>query len=82
MLYSARRVPEICEDIVSVDRALRWGFNWQLGPFELWDALGVRETVERLGKEGREIPPLVEGLLSAGSDSFYSTVGELSLIHI
>ncbi len=76
MLYSARRVPEICDDLVSVDRALRWGFNWQLGPFELWDALGVRETVERLGKEGREIPPLVEGLLSAGKDSFYSTVGE------
>tara|TARA_B100000809_G_scaffold263812_1_gene317967 strand:+ start:2058 stop:4472 length:2415 start_codon:yes stop_codon:yes gene_type:complete len=79
MLYSARRVPEICEDIVSVDRALRWGFNWQLGPFELWDALGVRDTVERLGEEGREIPPLVEGLLSAGNDSFYSTVGEGAL---
>ena len=76
MLYSARRVPEICDDILSVDRALRWGFNWQLGPFELWDALGVRATADRLEKEGREIPALVEELLRGGNDSFYSTAGE------
>ena len=76
MLYSARRVPEICDDILSVDRALRWGFNWQLGPFELWDALGVRATADRLEKEGREIPALVEELLRGGSHSFYSTAGE------
>ena len=76
MLYSARMVPEICDDILSVDRALRWGFNWQLGPFELWDALGVRATADRLEKEGREIPALVEELLRGGSHSFYSTAGE------
>ncbi len=76
MLYSARRVPEICDDLVSVDRALRWGFNWELGPFELWDALGVRATVERLEEEGREVPALVEALLSGGQDSFYSVAGE------
>ncbi len=76
MLYSARRVPEICDDILSVDRALRWGFNWQLGPFELWDALGVRATADRLEQEGREIPALVEELLRGGSHSFYSTAGE------
>ncbi|MDE0738756.1 MAG: 3-hydroxyacyl-CoA dehydrogenase/enoyl-CoA hydratase family protein [Planctomycetota bacterium] len=76
MLYSAKMVPEICDDILSVDRALRWGFNWQLGPFELWDALGVRATADRLEKEGREIPALVEELLRGGSHSFYSTAGE------
>ena len=76
MLYSARRVPEICDDLVSVDRALRWGFNWELGPFELWDALGVRATVERIEEEGREVPALVEALLSGGKDSFYSVAGE------
>ena len=76
MLYSARRVPEICDDLVSVDRALRWGFNWELGPFELWDALGVRATVERLEEEGREVPALVEALLSGGKDRFYSVAGE------
>ena len=76
MLYSARRVPEICDDLVSVDRALRWGFNWELGPFELWDALGARATVERLEEEGREVPALVEALLSGGKDRFYSVAGE------
>ena len=76
MLYSARRVPEICDDLVSVDRALRLGFNWELGPFELWDALGVRATVERLEEEGREVPALVEALLSGGKDRFYSVAGE------
>ena len=76
MLYSARRVPEICDDILSVDRALRWGFNWQLGPFELWDALGVRDTARRLEKEGREVPALVETLVAGGNDSFYSTAGD------
>ncbi|MCH2585764.1 MAG: enoyl-CoA hydratase-related protein, partial [Planctomycetes bacterium] len=74
--YSARRVPEICDEILSVDRALRWGFNWQMGPFELWDPLGVRATADRLEKEGREIPALVEELLRGGSHSFYSTAGE------
>ncbi|MEE3297209.1 MAG: 3-hydroxyacyl-CoA dehydrogenase/enoyl-CoA hydratase family protein [Planctomycetota bacterium] len=76
MLYSARRIPEICDDILSVDRALRWGFNWQLGPFELWDSLGVKATAERLEKEGREVPDLVTGLLSSGNESFYSAMGK------
>ncbi len=76
MLYSARRIPEICDDILSVDRALRWGFNWQLGPFELWDSLGVKATAERLEKEGREVPELVTGLLSSGNESFYSARGK------
>ena len=76
MLYSARRIPEICDDILSVDRALRWGFNWQLGHFELWDSLGVKATAERLEKEGREVPDLVTGLLSSGNESFYSARGK------
>ncbi len=75
LIYSARRVPEISDDIVSVDRAIRWGFNWDLGPFEIWDALGVRETAERMAKDGHEVPPLVEKLLSSGNDSFYGSVG-------
>jgi 3-hydroxyacyl-CoA dehydrogenase len=75
ILYSARRVPEIADDIVSVDRALRWGFNWELGPFEIWDALGVKDCVRRLQAEGRPIPAIVERLLSGGYESFYSRVG-------
>ncbi len=71
LLYSARRIPEISEDIVNIDRAMRWGYNWELGPFEMWDALGVRESVERMRREKMEIPAPVERLLTAGRGSFY-----------
>lgn len=71
LLYAAHRIPEISDDIVNVDRAMRWGFNWQLGPFETWDAIGVEESVKRMRQEGRSIPPLVEKLLASGKKSFY-----------
>lgn len=71
LLYAAHRIPEISDDIVNVDRAMRWGFNWQLGPFETWDAIGVEESVNRMRQEGRSIPPLVEKLLASGKKSFY-----------
>src|ERR1039457_2615983 len=54
--YSANRVPEISDSIVEVDRAMRLGFNWELGPFELWDAAGVEATVARMKKEGKPVP--------------------------
>jgi 3-hydroxyacyl-CoA dehydrogenase len=72
LLYAARRVPEIADDIVAVDRALRWGFNWELGPFEAWDAIGVAGSAARLEKEGKSMPPLVTKLLSSGKGGFYS----------
>jgi len=50
---------------------MKWGYNWELGPFEIWDALGVRETTERLKKEGRAVPKIVEDLLAAGRSAFY-----------
>jgi 3-hydroxyacyl-CoA dehydrogenase len=61
--------------VVSVDNALKWGYNWALGPFEIWDALGVRETADRLKQESREVPELVRDLLAAGKTSFYETRG-------
>jgi 3-hydroxyacyl-CoA dehydrogenase len=72
-LYSARRVPEISENIVDVDRALRWGFGWELGPFELMDAIGVEPFVAQLRKENRAVPATVEKLLSTGRKSFYES---------
>src|SRR5262252_4383716 len=60
--YSANRVPEISDTIVGIDRAMRLGFNWELGPFELWDAVGVERTRERMKKEGRPIAPNAERL--------------------
>lgn len=69
--YAAACVPEISDDLPAVDRAMRWGFGWAAGPFELWDALGVPSTVERLRAEGRAVPPLVAALLASGAQSFY-----------
>ena len=60
-VYSANRVPEICDDIAQIDRGMRWGYAWDLGPFELWDALGVKETVARMQAEGRAVPEWVVG---------------------
>jgi len=69
--YSANRIPEISDSIVEIDRAMRLGFNWELGPFELWDAAGVEATVERMKKEGRAVAANVEKLLAAGKKSWY-----------
>ncbi len=70
--YSANRVPEISDSIVEIDRAMRLGFNWELGPFELWDAAGVESTVARMKKEGKPVAPNVEKLLAAGQQSWYA----------
>ncbi len=65
LVYAAKRVPEVAPDVVNVDRAMRWGFGWEHGPFETWDLLGVEETVRRLESEGRSVPPLVRAVLEA-----------------
>ena len=69
--YSANRIPEISDSIVAIDRAMRLGFNWELGPFELWDAAGVEATVERMKKEDRPIAANVELLLASGKKAWY-----------
>jgi 3-hydroxyacyl-CoA dehydrogenase len=69
--YSANRIPEISNSIVEIDRAMRLGFNWELGPFELWDAAGVEATVVRMKKEGKQVAANVEKLLGAGQKSWY-----------
>ncbi len=70
--YSANRIPEIADSVVEIDRAMRLGFNWELGPFELWDAAGVEATVERMKKEGRPVAANVEKLLGSGKKSWYT----------
>jgi 3-hydroxyacyl-CoA dehydrogenase len=69
--YSANRLPEISDSIVEIDRAMRLGFNWELGPFELWDAAGVEVTVARMKKEGKPIAVNVEHLIASGRKSWY-----------
>ncbi|HEY4838401.1 MAG TPA: 3-hydroxyacyl-CoA dehydrogenase NAD-binding domain-containing protein [Candidatus Acidoferrales bacterium] len=73
-LYAARRVPEIADSPADIDRAMRWGFAWELGPFEIWDALGVEAMARQLEKEGESLPPLVTKLLASGEKSFYLNV--------
>ncbi len=81
LLYSAKLIPEIADDLVNVDRAMRWGFNWKLGPFETWDKIGVRESVERMKNEGEKIPANVEEMLEKGFESFYTEEDDGSLYY-
>jgi 3-hydroxyacyl-CoA dehydrogenase len=69
--YSANRIPEISDSVIEIDRAMRLGFNWELGPFELWDAAGIELTVERMKKEDRPVAANVEQLLVSGKKSWY-----------
>jgi 3-hydroxyacyl-CoA dehydrogenase len=70
--YSANRIPEISDSVVEIDRAMQLGFNWELGPFELWDAAGVEATVARMKKEGRPVAGNVEKLLASGKKAWYT----------
>jgi 3-hydroxyacyl-CoA dehydrogenase len=72
-LYAARLMPEIANSIVDVDRAIRWGFAWELGPFEMWDAIGVERMAKALQAEGKKLPPLVDKVLASAGKSFYET---------
>jgi 3-hydroxyacyl-CoA dehydrogenase len=74
-VYAANRIGEVTETIVDIDRALTAGFNWELGPFALWDAAGVPQTVEKMRAAGIAIPAAVEKLLASGGDSWYRSQG-------
>jgi 3-hydroxyacyl-CoA dehydrogenase len=71
LAYAAARFPEIADSLVDIDHAMEWGFAWELGPFALWDALGVAETVARMKQEGIHIAPWVRTMLEQGCPSFY-----------
>ncbi len=71
LLYAADLVPQIADDVVNIDRAMRWGFAWQKGPFELLDALGPKKVIARLAAEGQPLPAMLKVLNDAGAESFY-----------
>ncbi|RJR27792.1 MAG: 3-hydroxyacyl-CoA dehydrogenase/enoyl-CoA hydratase family protein [Desulfobacteraceae bacterium] len=71
LIYSANRIPEIAEDIINIDNAMKWGFAWKLGPFEAWDAVGVQKSVGRMKDAGYKVPAWVDEMLASGKDSFY-----------
>lgn len=70
--YTARRVGEISDDIAGIDAAMRWGYNWDLGPFETWDALGFAETYDRMVKDGVALPDAFKKMRESGATGFYS----------
>ena len=72
-LYAARRMPEISDSVVDVDRAMRWGFGWELGPFEMMDSIGVKAFAAQVQKEGRSIAPVIEKVLASGRKGFYES---------
>jgi 3-hydroxyacyl-CoA dehydrogenase len=75
LIYAARRIPEISDDIVNIDNAIKWGFNKELGPFEIWDCIGLKRSVLKMKDAGYDIPGWVELMLEKGFESFYKKEG-------
>ncbi|MEH7384137.1 3-hydroxyacyl-CoA dehydrogenase NAD-binding domain-containing protein [Bacillus sp. JJ1521] len=71
LIYSANLLGEIADDIVAIDEAMKWGFGWQLGPFEMWDAIGLEKSVKKMEAEGAVVPVWIKDMLANGNTSFY-----------
>ncbi|MBW2618667.1 MAG: 3-hydroxyacyl-CoA dehydrogenase, partial [Deltaproteobacteria bacterium] len=71
LIYAANRLSEIADDIVQIDKAVRSGFAWKMGPFQVWDAIGLASSVKRMEKEGLAVPAWVSRMIEAGFTSFY-----------
>ena len=76
LIYSANRVPEISDDILNVDNAMKWGFGWSMGPFETWDSIGLSRSVKRMISEGKKPPKWVIDLSHKNDASFYKIKNE------
>ncbi len=73
--YAARRIGEITSSVAAVDDAMRWGYNWELGPFEVWDALGFEATLARMQESGVALPDSILAMKAAGATGFYRADG-------
>jgi 3-hydroxyacyl-CoA dehydrogenase len=73
LIYAANRIPEISDTIVEIDNALKWGFNFEMGPFETWDAIGLTKSIEKMEKDGMAVPQKVKKMLDAGNTAFYKS---------
>ncbi len=71
LIYSANRIPEISDNILNIDNAMKWGFGWEAGPFEYWDMLGLEKTTNRMISEGKSIPSWIQNMLKSGRKTFY-----------
>ena len=77
LAYAARRIPEITDSVEAVDDAMRWGYNWELGPFQTWDAIGVKSSVERMKADGLDVPKSIDTMLEKGAETFYTEDGKV-----
>lgn len=75
LIYSAAKLGEIADSIREIDEAMKWGFNWELGPFETWDAIGLIRSVEKMEAEGLTVPAWVKDWIARGNASFYKKDG-------
>lgn len=73
LAFAAAKIPEVADDIASIDNAMRWGFAWELGPFETWQAMGQRETADRMTRDGLSLPPWVDALARRDAPFFRFT---------
>ena len=71
LAYASNRIPEISDTIVDIDNAMKWGFNWEVGPFELWDLIGVERSIEKIEAEGFKVADWVKDMVNSGKKSFY-----------
>jgi 3-hydroxyacyl-CoA dehydrogenase len=69
--YAGERIPEITDTIIEIDNSMKWGYNFEMGPFEAWDAYGVKDAVERMEKEGLAVPAKAKDMLAKGNTCFY-----------
>ena len=77
LAYSASKIPEITDSIEAVDDAMKWGYNWDLGPFETWDAIGFKDAYERMKADGLSLPESIEKMAASGAESFYTDDGRV-----
>ncbi|GLB59734.1 3-hydroxyacyl-CoA dehydrogenase [Cytobacillus sp. NCCP-133] len=82
LLYSAQLLGEIADDLTAIDRAMKWGFGWELGPFESWDAIGVEKSVQKMEEAGEEVPAWVKEMLEKGFTSFYKEEDGLKYFYL
>ena len=73
LIYAANRIPEIADTIIEIDKAMQWGFNFEMGPFETWDAIGLEHSAAKMEKDGFAVPGKVKQMLESGHRSFYKT---------
>ncbi len=77
LAYSARRIGEITDEVTAIDDAMRWGYNWELGPFESWDAIGFEVVLDRMKKDGLKLPASIDKMRASGAKGFYTADGKV-----